>query len=167
MKSKNTYILMVVAIIAIVAVVLIIMSTQKKSNEYTYEGDPSSVRSLASYDAEDLIIQKAMVSEISVMMLESFPVQVRVTAKGDLRNGCEEIYEILSEKNGKAFTVTMNAAAPKDEVCTQVLRPFEETFALDVAGLAAGTYTVDVNGITGTFTLAVDNGLDFESSRDK
>ena len=166
MKSKNTYILVAVALVAIVAVVLIIISTQKK-NEYTYKGDGSSVRSLASYNAEDLIIQKAIVNEVSIVMLELFPVQVRVTAKGDLRNGCEEIYEILSEKNNNAFIITMNAAAPKDEICTQVLRPFEETFALDVVGLSAGTYTVDVNGIKESFTLAVDNGIDFESSRDK
>jgi hypothetical protein len=34
---------------------------------------------------------------------------------------------------------------------------FEETIALDVYGLPAGTYHVNVNGIDDTFTLEVDN----------
>jgi hypothetical protein len=35
----------------------------------------------------------------------------------------------------------------------------EEMIGLGVVGLKAGTYTVDVNGVTGTFTLDVDNAL--------
>jgi inhibitor of cysteine peptidase len=42
-------------------------------------------------------------------------------------------------------------------VCTQALVPFEETIPLDVEGLLAGEYTVNVNGVMATFTLDVDN----------
>jgi inhibitor of cysteine peptidase len=38
--------------------------------------------------------------------------------------------------------------------------PFSETIPLEVQGLKAGNYTVNVNGITGSFELAVDNTLD-------
>jgi inhibitor of cysteine peptidase len=44
-------------------------------------------------------------------------------------------------------------------MCTQIVVPFEESIPLDVVGLPAGTYTVDVNGVTGSFTLDVDNQL--------
>jgi len=38
-----------------------------------------------------------------------------------------------------------------------VLAPFEEIIPLEVYGLPAGTYTVDVNGVQATFDLEVDN----------
>jgi inhibitor of cysteine peptidase len=164
MKSKNLAI--IIGVIIVAAVVILLLLSASKKNDYTYEGG-DNVRPITSYDADDLVIQPALVDEISIQMMESFPVQVAVTAKGDLRNGCEEIYDVLASRNEDTFTVTLNAAAPKDATCTQVLRPFEETFALDVNGLPAGVYTVDVNGVTGTFELAVDNMLDFESSQDK
>jgi inhibitor of cysteine peptidase len=41
--------------------------------------------------------------------------------------------------------------------CIQVFAPFEETITLEVYGLTAGTYTVDVNGVQSTFDLEVDN----------
>jgi hypothetical protein len=36
---------------------------------------------------------------------------------------------------------------------------FQVTIPLDVYGLSAGTYTYDVNGVTGSFTLGSDNGF--------
>jgi len=164
MKSKNLAIVIGV-IIAAVVIILLLLSAAKKNN-YTYEGS-DSVRPITAYNVDELTIQPALVDEISIEIMESFPVQVSVTAKGNLRNGCEEIYDVLASRDENKFTVTMNAAAPKDATCTQVLRPFEESFALDVNGLPAGIYNVDVNGAKGTFELAVDNMLDFESSRDK
>ncbi len=163
MKSKKLSIILGVVIAAVVVMLLILYSVKK--NEYTYEGDDA--RPITSYDISDLTVQPALVESVSIAVLESFPVQVQVTASGSLRNGCEEIYDVLASRSEDVYTVTMNAAAPKDAVCTQVLRPFEETFALDVAGLPAGTYTVNVNGVTETFVLEVDNVLDYESSRDK
>jgi inhibitor of cysteine peptidase len=43
--------------------------------------------------------------------------------------------------------------------CIQIIAPFEETIPLEVYGLPAGTYTVNVNGVQGTFSLEVDNIL--------
>jgi inhibitor of cysteine peptidase len=40
-----------------------------------------------------------------------------------------------------------------------VLAPFEEVIPLKVYGLPAGTYTVEVNGVQGTFGLEIDNIL--------
>jgi hypothetical protein len=48
--------------------------------------------------------------------------------------------------------------------CTLELVPFEQTIDLDVYGLPAGVYTVDVNGVTDTFELMVDNVPPVEST---
>lgn len=104
----------------------------------------------------------ATVDSIELMIMESFPVQVSVRARGDLPDGCTEIDQIESTRNGDAFQVTIATLRAADAVCTEALVPFDETISLDVVDLPAGTYTVDVNGRSGTFTLSVDNTMQEE-----
>ncbi|MEK9183870.1 MAG: hypothetical protein AAB890_02250, partial [Patescibacteria group bacterium] len=56
-----------------------------------------------------------------------------------------------------AFFITITASREADKICAQVITPFEKKILLDVAGLAAGTYTVNVNGVTATFTLTASD----------
>lgn len=105
------------------------------------------------------IVDRATVEEIEVQILESFPVQVQVVARGYLADGCTEIDEIIQEKQDNTFSVTITTIRPADAQCTQAIVPFEEVIPLDVLGLQAGTYTVTVNGVSGTFELAEDNVL--------
>ena len=99
----------------------------------------------------------ANVAGLEVRTLESFPVQIQVVAKGMLPNPCTAIERAVQERDGPTFRVTLTTAQPLDKACIQQLVPFEHVISLDVAGLKAGTYTVQVNGGSTTFTLAVDN----------
>jgi hypothetical protein len=99
----------------------------------------------------------ANVESIDILLLESFPVQVRVVARGNHPDGCTSIESVDQTRDERAFLVTIATFRPPDAICTQEIVPFEETIALDVLGLPAGAYSVDVNGISGTFELAVDN----------
>jgi inhibitor of cysteine peptidase len=94
--------------------------------------------------------------------MESFPLQVRVVVSGELGDGCTELNEIVQEREGNTFNVTITTARPAEAVCTQLLQLFEESIALDVEGLPAGEYIVDVNGVTGTFVFEQDNFLEGE-----
>jgi len=98
----------------------------------------------------------ALVDEIEILILESFPVQINVIASGNLPDPCTEISEVLQEKEGNAFFITIKTYRSPG-FCIQVLAPFEEIIPLEVYGLPAGTYTVDVNGVQTTFDLEVDN----------
>ena len=49
------------------------------------------------------------------------------------------------------------------DACSQAVVPFEETVALDVEGLPAGTYTVVLWDTSETFTLDMDNTLDADN----
>ena len=102
---------------------------------------------------------EAIVETIEILLLESFPVQVNVVATGYLADGCTYVDEVVTERQGDTFDVTIATVRDAGAVCTLATVPFEQTIALDVVGLEAGTYTVDVNGVTGTFTLDVDNEL--------
>ena len=96
------------------------------------------------------------VDEIDILILESFPVQINVIARGNLPDPCTEISEVLQEREGNTFFITIKTYRSPG-FCIQVLAPFEETIPLEVYGLPAGTYTVDVNGVQATFDLEVDN----------
>jgi len=98
----------------------------------------------------------APVEEIEIVILEIFPVQIYVVASGNLPDPCTEISEVLQEREENTFFVTIKTHRPPG-LCIQVLAPFEEIISLEVYGLPAGTYTVDVNGVQGTFDLEVDN----------
>lgn len=105
----------------------------------------------------DYIYGTAKVESIQIVTLESFPVQIQVIAKGYLPDGCTEINEIKNESEGNAFNITISTKRPKDAFCTQAIKSFTETIPLEVRGLKAGNYTVNVNGVTGSFELPVDN----------
>lgn len=100
----------------------------------------------------------ATVEEIDILTLESFPVQIFVIASGYLPDPCTEIYQINQEREGNTFFITIETYRSPG-FCIQVLAPFEEVIPLDVYGLPAGTYTVEVNGVQGTFDLEIDNIL--------
>ncbi len=110
-------------------------------------------------DGKEYTYSTATVESIQIMTLESFPVQIRVVTEGYLPDGCTEIDEITTKREGNTFNVNISTRRPKDAICTEAIVPFSETIPLDVQGLKAGNYTVNVNGITGSFELAIDNTL--------
>ena len=99
------------------------------------------------------------VDEISLNVMESFPLQVSVTVRGNLPDGCTEIADSEVEREGNAFTVKITTRRSKDAVCTQALVPFEKNISLDVYGLPAGTYTVKVYNQSAEFNFDMDNSL--------
>jgi len=106
------------------------------------------------------IISEAMVESVELVFLESFPLQIHALVRGVLGDGCTELDQVTTTRQGNTFTIRITTARPADAVCTQIAALFEENVPLDVYGLPAGTYTVDANGVTATFTLDQDNTLD-------
>ena len=100
----------------------------------------------------------APVDEIDILILEIFPVQINVITSGNLPDPCTEISEVIKEREGDTFFITIKTYRSPG-FCIQVIAPFEEIIPLEVYGLPAGTYTVDVNGVQATFDLEVDNIL--------
>lgn len=101
----------------------------------------------------------ATIESVEIRTLESFPVQVHLTAKGYLGDPCTTVSEVRQRRDGNTFRVTIATFRPDDQMCADVIVPLEQNIPLEVQGLKAGTYTVDVNGVTETFELAADNVL--------
>jgi len=102
----------------------------------------------------------APVDSLEILVLESFPVQVNVIASGSLPDSCTRLEEPIVEQVDNSFNIVLPTSRPADLVCTQALEPYDKVIQLDVEGLPAGTYTVTVNGVSDSFSLAVDNSLE-------
>lgn len=105
--------------------------------------------------------EEAVFESVEVVILESFPVQVRAVVSGYLLDGCVVLDEISAGRDGHDFELRAVTHRPAGDVaCTEALVPFTETVPLEVFGLEAGTYTVHAQEQTATFELAVDNVLE-------
>lgn len=106
---------------------------------------------------ENFIEGNATIDDIDIEILESFPVQVNVIAKGNLPDSCSRIGMQIVGKGENTFFVELKTSRPADVACAQVITPFEEVISLDVIGLKAGNYTVNASGVIDTFELQIDN----------
>jgi inhibitor of cysteine peptidase len=107
-----------------------------------------------------ILIEPAQIEKIEIAILESFPVQVQVRIYGILADSCTEQGDITQQREGNDFLIQVLTRRPAQLDCATVISLFEEVVALDVYGLPAGSYTVDVNGVRGTFILDMDNRLE-------
>ncbi len=145
-KNKKTMVLSAILLVIFIAIVLI--GIQYYHNPNGFEGNGmATIEGLAE------------VNEIEINILESFPVQVNVIARGNLSDSCTKIKNVSIAQEGNVFSITITTSRPTDSICAQVITPFEEVMELDVIGLKAGIYVVEVNGVTSTFELQVDNIL--------
>jgi len=117
----------------------------------------SNIEKTDKENIENKAVKSANVNNINIMLLESFPVQVNVVARGLHSDSCTKVDKITTRQEENTFFVTITASRPTDAMCAQVITPFEEIIELDVVGSKAGVYTVDVNGVRDTFELETDN----------
>lgn len=99
---------------------------------------------------------EARVERVEVLVLESFPLQVQAVAYGFLPSSCDSLNGQQIIRNGNRFIVTLwqeSILGP----CLPVTEAFEAVINLDVWGLPAGDYVVEVNGAQGAFSFAVAN----------
>ena len=95
-------------------------------------------------------------SGLEISILESFPVQVEVTVRGDFADGCGRFDALTAERTEQLFQLQLHTH-DVGEICTMALVPFEESILLDVAGLKAGIYQVVLGELSAEFTLDADN----------
>ena len=109
---------------------------------------------------ENAVFGEARVEDVSIVFLESFPLQVRAVVTGYLPNPCSWIDQVIIERIDRQFNVQVTRGSNAGEICIQVEEAFEKSIPLEVYGLPAGDYTVDVNGVQAGFTFTQDNILE-------
>jgi inhibitor of cysteine peptidase len=143
MEQNNTFKTLAYVAIGLVVVIggVILLTKHKKSAD------------------ENMVIGMAKVDSIEISKTDSFPVGVNIMAKGYLSDSCTKLGEIKQTYANGTFNVVIESKKPQNaKACAEVIQNFEQTISLSgVAGLTKGTYSVDVNGVKGAFTLGMDN----------
>lgn len=105
----------------------------------------------AASDTTEPEPSQVFVESVEFMYLESYPVQVRAAVAGNLPTPCHVLDWKLDDSDPDKPILTLTATADPDEVCAQVLEPFEIT--VDVGAYETGEYELIVNGERHPFTI--------------
>ena len=109
---------------------------------------------LIAVSGGDKTTRLAVIEEVEVRLLSTFPVKTRVVARGYFPDACTRIERVVAEGPvNRIFEITITVVRPRDMACAAMLVQFEETVFLETAGLPSGTYTVRVNGVSRTFEV--------------
>jgi hypothetical protein len=88
---------------------------------------------------------EVFVNEASLIIRESFPPQISLTLAGELPTPCNQLRaEINPPDSENKIVVDVYSVIDPNQVCIQVIEPFEES--LDLGTFPTGHYTVWVNG---------------------
>jgi hypothetical protein len=122
------------------------------------EGSPSTGTDPGASDEADrerkeMIIGTAPVETVQVEVIGTDPLQAQATVTGYLPDGCTELGEMTQEWQGDTLVVTLTTQRPAGMACITMITPYEQVIPLDVSGISAGNYMVQVNDVA--VTLAV------------
>jgi hypothetical protein len=95
------------------------------------------------------------VSSTQVLVMESFPVQVRIEIEGELPDPCHEYeYAYAFDLENDLLVIDLYSLPPQGEVaCVTVLEPFSLSISPDLQDLPDGEYEVLLNGqVIGSFS---------------
>ncbi len=79
------------------------------------------------------------------------PITVLVT--GEVKDACTQVELAKTEIIGQTYNFTLESKRDPGMICAQAITPFTWSTTIEQTGLAAGVYTVMVNGSGGTFEI--------------
>jgi len=143
--------------------------TLAENGEVNYSEVVNAIKSFAeaklsnnsSDNGNDFIIEDMKIEDISVLLLESFPLQVHVVVKGMFANGCMTLNEITQKRDGNTVNIHITTKQPKDVACIQVVTFVTERIPLE-GGFLPGRYKLIVNDIVKEFEIGgevPENGI--------
>jgi hypothetical protein len=87
----------------------------------------------------------AFVDSVEILLLESFPVQVRLLVKGSLPTPCHKLaWDLNAGSEGGRIDLELYSLSDPELDCIQILEAFEESIPMGSYG--SGEYEVWVNG---------------------
>lgn len=100
---------------------------------------------------------KADVERVQVDRFPGTPPRYSAIATGLLPNKCAGLGRSTQRALGSTIYVTLYLNDTQSSCWNLNASPFRESIRLDVSGLQAGSYAVDVNGAVASFTLTEDH----------
>ncbi len=119
-------------------------------NPYPLPGQPAAIPP-SGYEPStgDQSLQRGEVylemADSKILSMESYPLQVSLVLKGNLPTPCHVLRVVVTPVDAeKRIQVEVYSVVDPNQMCTQVLEPFEATIPL--GSYASGKYSVYVNG---------------------
>ncbi len=121
------------------------------NNDLVAGGERSPLEPLPN--EADMVRDGVQITSAEVLLLESFPVQVRLNVSGNLPTPCHMLRAEVNEPDTQnRIEVELYSLVEPDVICIQVIQPFESTIPL--GEYPPGGYQVYLNGeLVGEFTL--------------
>ena len=101
---------------------------------------------------ETHVIADLPVENISVRILEIYPVQIDLVVEGILTDNCTTIYQTTQRREGDTVHVHITTKRPKDLACAAVISPIEVSVQLEGI-FEPGKYKLIVNGVEELFEV--------------
>jgi len=108
---------------------------------------PSSSQASLDPQSGDSALQRGNVyiNEVQILILESWPAQVKLQVNGDLPTPCNQLRAVVSEPGSEnRIDVEIYSLVDPALSCIQVLEPFDVTLSL--GSFTEGHFTVWING---------------------
>lgn len=112
-------------------------------------GDPTTT---TAPTAPGAVRGPVYIDSVDVLLLESYPVQVRALIRGTLPTPCHRLAWDLSGPDAQGrITLDIYSTADADVICIQMLEPFEQS--IDIGSYTGGSFVLVVNGVEYPFTI--------------
>ena len=92
------------------------------------------------------------IEAVDIVVLESFPYQLRAHVRGYLPDGCTRLDQVRQSREGNVITVTITTLRERDAICILRIEIVERNIALEGSYLP-GDYVLRVNGVERRFRL--------------
>lgn len=105
-----------------------------------------------SVESPTFVTGTLRVEAVDIVVLESFPYQLRAQVRGYLPDGCTRLDQVSQTRDGNVIDVTITTVRERDAICIQRLEVVNRTIALE-GGYLPGDYVLRVNGVERRFRL--------------
>ncbi len=93
---------------------------------------------------EEIFLSPTTITSVDVIVMESFPMQVRLHVRGEQPDGCDFPVIVEQVREGNMVTVSIYREVPLAVMCPMILLPYEDTISLD-GNFEPGDYVFQVN----------------------
>ena len=100
----------------------------------------------------DLLIEPIQIDSVDVVVMETAPAAVAAHVRGVLGDGCSVLHSVSQKRSGNIALVTILRERPREAICTQVARLFDQSIPLQ-GPFPPGRYVVRVNDVEKLFDI--------------
>lgn len=146
---RKSVLLLIVALVVLAAGLGIAWASMSDDPAGDDQADQTTT---TSPDEPGAVRSPAYVDSVEILLLESYPVQVRALVRGNLPTPCHSLgWEVSGPDAVGRITLEIYSTSDPDTICAEALESFEES--IDVGSFASGSYVLVVDGIEYPFTI--------------